>query len=179
MAQEILMGYLGRNESCLNAKHFHHFALSYLTQFPFMKNITQHIINLYDLNIYINSGWRHTSTQTHTRRHITGWLTPANAQVDFEVVPFCKHSDDQEVVEVDAFHQKPVTVGHDTVLHHHHSDATVNSCLQESTAELLLQMLKYQAVMLNLILCYISAVADGSSFSLWDLNFAISNLTAT
>lgn len=38
-------------------------------------------------------------------------------------------------------------------------------------------MLKYQAVTLNIILCYISAAADGSSFCLWDLNFAISNLT--
>lgn len=58
-------------------------------------------------------------------------LTPADAQVDFEVVPLCEHSDDQEVVEVDAFHQQPVAVGHDTVLHHHHGDATVNRCLQD------------------------------------------------
>lgn len=96
----------------------------------YAKHIIQHIINLYALTYY--SGWRHTPTQTHTRRCTTGQLTPANAQVDFEVVPFCKHSDDQEVVEVDAFHQKPVTVGHDTVLHHHHGDATVNSCLKHS-----------------------------------------------
>lgn len=58
-------------------------------------------------------------------------LTPADAQVDFEVVPLRKHSDDQEVVEVDAFHQQPVAVGHDAVLHHHHGDATVNRCLKD------------------------------------------------
>ncbi len=61
-----------------------------------------------------------------------GQLTPANAQVHFEVVPLCKHSDDQEVVEVDAFHQQPVAVGHDAVLHHHHGDAAANRRLQDS-----------------------------------------------
>lgn len=73
----------------------------------------------------------HTNTQSHTRP--TGQLTPANAQIDFEVVPLCKHSDDQEVVEVDAFHQQPVAVGHDTVLHHHHGDATADRRLQDSS----------------------------------------------
>lgn len=38
-------------------------------------------------------------------------------------------------MEVDAFHQEPVAVGHDTVLHHHHSDAAVDRCLRGSTAE--------------------------------------------
>lgn len=71
-----------------------------------------------------------TNPQPHT--HTTGLLTPANAQVDFEVVPLCKHSDDQEVVEVDAFHQQPVAVGQYTILHHHHSDATANH-LQHSS----------------------------------------------
>lgn len=73
----------------------------------------------------------HTNTQSHTRP--AGQLTPANAQVDFEVIPLCEHSDDQEVVEVDAFHQQPVAVGHDTVLHHHHGDATADRRLQDSS----------------------------------------------
>lgn len=33
-------------------------------------------------------------------------------------------------MEVDAFHQQPVAVGHDTVLHHHESDAAANHRLQ-------------------------------------------------
>lgn len=61
----------------------------------------------------------------------SGQLTPTDALVNFEVVPLRKHSDDQEVVEVDAFHQQPVAVSHDTILHHNHGDATADHCLQE------------------------------------------------
>lgn len=63
-----------------------------------------------------------------------GQLTPADAQVDFEVVPLGEHGDDQQVVEVDAFHQQPVAVGHDAVLHHHHGDAAAHRRLQSNTA---------------------------------------------
>lgn len=87
--------------------------------------IVQHIFTLHPLTTH-----SHTQICSHTKP--TGQLTPANAQIEFEVIPLCKHSDDQEVVQVDAFHQQPVAVGHDTVLHHHHSDATANCCLQES-----------------------------------------------
>lgn len=70
---------------------------------------------------------------THTLTHRAVQLTPADAQVDFEVVPLSKHGDDQEVVEVDAFHQQPVAIGHDAVLHHHHGNATANGRLQDSS----------------------------------------------
>lgn len=70
--------------------------------------------------------------QTHTLISRIGHLTPTNAQVDFEVVPLREHSNDQQVVEVDAFHQQPVAVGHDAVLHHHQGSATANCGLQES-----------------------------------------------
>lgn len=70
--------------------------------------------------------------QTHILVSRIGQLTPTNAQVDFEVVPLREHGNDQQVVEVDAFHQQPVTVGHDAVLHHHHGSATANCGLQES-----------------------------------------------
>ena len=60
-----------------------------------------------------------------------GWLTPADAQVDLEVVPLGEHGDDQQVVEVDALHQQPVAVGHDAVLHHHHGDAAADSSLRD------------------------------------------------
>lgn len=70
-------------------------------------------------------------------------LTPADAKVDLEVIPLCKHSNDQQVVEVDAFHQQPVGVGHDTVLHHDHGDPTANCYLQnrnEFTSKKCLQL---------------------------------------
>lgn len=60
-------------------------------------------------------------------------LTPADAQVDFEVVSLCEHSDDQQVVKVDAFDQQPVAVSHYAVLHHDNCDATANRCLQHSS----------------------------------------------
>lgn len=72
-----------------------------------------------------------TITSLFSADLLTQILTPANTQVDFEVVPLGEDSDDQEVVEVDAFHQKPVAVGHDAVLHHHHCHATTNPCLQD------------------------------------------------
>lgn len=72
----------------------------------------------------------HLITQKHT--HIACLLTPADAQVDFEVVSLGEHGDDQEVVEVDAFHQQPVAVGHDTVLHHHEGDAAADHRLQSN-----------------------------------------------
>ncbi len=94
---------------------------------------------------------RHAQPHSQTHTHPKGQLTPANAQVDFEVVPLCEHSDDQEVVEVDAFHKQPVTVGHDAVLHHHHGDATANCHLQESS-EVHSQMKKtWSCLMLNII----------------------------
>lgn len=37
-------------------------------------------------------------------------LTPANAQVDAEVISLCQDCDNQKAVQVDAFHQKPVAV---------------------------------------------------------------------
>lgn len=72
-------------------------------------------------------------TQTHIHTCPTGQLTPADAQIDLEVIPLCKHSDDQEVVEVDAFNQQPVAVGHDAVLHHHHGDAAADGHLQDNS----------------------------------------------
>lgn len=37
-------------------------------------------------------------------------LTPANAQVDAEVISLCQDCDDQKAVQVDALHQQPVAV---------------------------------------------------------------------
>lgn len=81
-----------------------------------------------------------TNMQSHTKAK--GQLTPANAQIELEVIPLCKHCDDQEVVQVDAFHQQPVAVGHNAVLHHHHGDATANCRLQESGEFYLMNYLK-------------------------------------
>lgn len=83
-----------------------------------------------------------THTNMQSRSTATGQLTPANAQIELEVIPLCKHCDDQEVVQVDAFHQQPVAVGHNAVLHHHHGDATANCCLQESGEVYLMAYLK-------------------------------------
>lgn len=82
----------------------------------------------------------HTNMQTRTKA--TSQLTPANAQIELEVIPLCKHCDDQEVVQVDALHQQPVAVGHNAVLHHHHGDATANCHLQESGEFYLMDYLK-------------------------------------
>lgn len=69
--------------------------------------------------------------------HTPSTLTPADTQVDFEVVPLREDGDDQEVVEVNAFHQQPVAVGHDAVLHHHHGDAAANGHLEHSGGKVL------------------------------------------
>lgn len=47
-------------------------------------------------------------------------LTPADGHVNGEVLLLTEHSDDQQAVQVDAFHQQPIVIGHHTVLHHHH-----------------------------------------------------------
>lgn len=78
---------------------------------------------------------------SHDEHAPTLKLTPADAQVDFEVVPLREHGDHQEVVEVDALHQQPVAVGHDAVLHHHHGDAATNRRLREKQGEFLLRVL--------------------------------------
>lgn len=88
-----------------------------------------------------------THTNMQSRIKATGQLTPANAQIELEVIPLCKHRDDQEVVQVDAFHQQPVAVGHNAVLHHHHGDATANGHLQESGEVYFMNYLKNRHVL--------------------------------
>lgn len=53
-------------------------------------------------------------------------LTPADTQVDAEVVPLSQHGDCQKVVQVYSLHQQPVAVRYDTVLHHHYSNPAAN-----------------------------------------------------
>lgn len=57
-------------------------------------------------------------------------LTPANAQVDAEVISLCQDCDDQKAVEVDALHQQPVAVSKYAVLHHHHSNSAADRRLK-------------------------------------------------
>lgn len=60
-------------------------------------------------------------------------LTPANGQVNVEILPLAEHGDDQQAVQVDALHQQPIVVGHHTVLHHHHGTAAPRHGLAHDT----------------------------------------------
>ena len=60
-------------------------------------------------------------------------LTPANGQINVEVLPLAEHGDDQQTVQVDALHQQPVVVGHHAVLHHHHGTTTPRDSLIHHT----------------------------------------------
>lgn len=62
-----------------------------------------------------------------------GHLTPADGQVTVEVLPLTEDGDDQQAVQVDALHQQPVVVSHDTVLHHHHGSTAPRYGLTEDT----------------------------------------------
>lgn len=56
-------------------------------------------------------------------------LTPADSQVNVEVLLLAEHGDDQQAVQVDALHQQPIVVGHHAVLHHHHGTAAPHHSL--------------------------------------------------
>lgn len=58
-------------------------------------------------------------------------LTPADGQINEEVLPLAEHGDDQQAVQVDALHQQPVVVGHHAVLHHHHGAAAPRDSLTQ------------------------------------------------
>lgn len=53
-------------------------------------------------------------------------------------------------MEVDAFHQQPVAVGHDAVLHHHHGNAAAHRHLQDQSAVYVLKDGNTQACRLTL-----------------------------
>lgn len=55
-------------------------------------------------------------------------LTPANSEVNIEVL-LAEHGDDQQAVQIDALHQQPIVVGHHAVLHHHHGTTAPNHSL--------------------------------------------------
>lgn len=68
-------------------------------------------------------------------RWVSGSLTPADAQVDAEVVPLGQHRDCQQVVQVYPLHQQPVAVCYDAILHHHYSNpaAHIRLCNLQNT----------------------------------------------
>jgi len=63
-------------------------------------------------------------------------LTPADAQVNVEVVPLGEHGDDQQVLQVDPLHQQPIAVGQDAVLHHHHGNTARHRGLHTRDGEM-------------------------------------------
>ena len=70
---------------------------------------------------------------TTTRVWAAVLLTPANGQVNVEVLPLAEHGDDQQAVQVDALHQQPIVVGHHAVLHHHHGSTAPRHSLTDDT----------------------------------------------
>lgn len=56
--------------------------------------------------------------------------TPADAEVNVEVVLLGEDGDDQQAVQIQALHQQPVVVGHHAVLHHHHGNTATSHRLR-------------------------------------------------
>lgn len=61
-----------------------------------------------------------------------GSHTPADAEVNVEVVPLGEDGDDQKTVQIQALHQQPAVVGHHAVLHHHHGNTTASHSLRNA-----------------------------------------------
>lgn len=62
-------------------------------------------------------------------------LTPTDGQVNVEVFLLAENSDDEEAVQIDAFHQQPVVVGDHAVLHHHHGASAPHHGLKYNTVK--------------------------------------------
>ncbi len=59
---------------------------------------------------------KHSQTKELLKGCNSASLTPADAEVNVEVVPLGEDGDDQQAVQIQTLHQQPVVVGHDTVL---------------------------------------------------------------
>lgn len=66
----------------------------------------------------------------YARLRAEGSRTPADAEVNVEVVPLGEDGDDQQAVQIQTLHQQPVVVGQYAVLHHHHCNPAADRRLK-------------------------------------------------
>lgn len=60
------------------------------------------------------------------RHHTVEKHTPSKGYKSLQALPFREEGDDEECVEVEAFHQQPGVVGHDAVLEEDHNQLTAH-----------------------------------------------------